>query len=149
MYRVGTTFDDLFAETVAFLSRLGVLVSQGDRLHVGRERHTLHFFADLLRPYLEAYRATAVALLGAPPAAAVDPRALARAALEHARASYAAGRLELRESVSKATIENAVAWLVQQGGAAREGDAAATIDAAWRSETLPEVVREIARHLAS
>ena len=49
-----------------------------------------------------------------------------KAALEHGRAAYAAGRIAMRESVSKATFENAAEWLFQQGSArSRRGRATA------------------------
>ena len=148
MYRVGASFDDLFAETATFLERLGAIERDGEGLRAGRERETLDFLADLLRPYLEAYRFTAEALAAAP-GGPVDRRALVKAALEHGRASWAAGRVVLRESVSKATVENAAEWLEQQASTG-EADAAAPSPApGWREQQLPEILRELARHLAS
>jgi glycerol-3-phosphate O-acyltransferase len=70
-----------------------------------------------MRPYLEAYRLAAVTALeiladgkGGPP----DRRALVQQALERGIAAFLAGGIALRESVSKATLENAVEWMVAQ-----------------------------------
>jgi glycerol-3-phosphate O-acyltransferase len=119
MYRVGATFDEIFEQNVAFLVRVGALARDGDRLRPGGEAATLAFLAELTRPYLEAYRLAASTALGllsegradAPP----DRRALVKQALEQGRAAFLAGGLALRESLSKATVENAVEWMIVQG----------------------------------
>ncbi|GEJ58062.1 1-acyl-sn-glycerol-3-phosphate acyltransferase [Anaeromyxobacter diazotrophicus] len=154
MYRVGARLEETFAETVVALARLGALEVDGERLRAGPDRETLAFLADLLRPYLEAYLMAAEVLLASPAGEGpADRRALVKAALEHGRAAYAAGRLALRESLSKATLENAAEWLEQQGAlpgaAVGRDEAAASASAAWRNAAGPEVVREIERHLAS
>ena len=148
MYRVGASFDELFDESADFLARLGAIEREGAELRAGRERETLDFLADLLRPYLEAYHFTAEAL-AASPEGPVDRRALVKAALDRGRASWAAGRVALRESVSKATVENAVEWLVQQGSEGCEDAERPALIAGWREQLLPETLRELARHLAS
>ncbi len=145
MYRVGSTFDAIFEEYAAFLARLGALARDGDRLAPGPEPWTLAFLAEFLRAYLEAYRLTAdtaLALLGG---GALDRRALVREALERGRASFLSGGLALRESLSKATVENAVEWLVAQGVLAEDGDRLALRDAA----ALREIVDGIAPYLAA
>jgi glycerol-3-phosphate O-acyltransferase len=148
MYRVGASFDDLFAETATFLERLGAIERDGEGFRAGRERETLDFLADLLRPYLEAYRFTAEALAAAP-RGPFDRRALVKAALERGRASWAAGRVLLRESVSKATVENAAEWLEQQASSGAPDAAGPSLAPGWREQQLPEILRELARHLAS
>ena len=148
MYRVGASFDELFDESAGFLARLGAVEREGEGLRAGRERETLDFLADLLRPYLEAYHFTAEAL-AASPEGTVDRRALLKAALDRGRASWAAGRVALRESVSKATVENAVEWLVEQGSEGGEDAERPALTAGWREQQLPETLRELARHLAS
>lgn len=147
MYRVGARVEETFAETVLALARLGALEVEGERLRAGPDRETLAFLADLLRPYLEAYLIAAEVLLARPAGEGpADRRALVKAALEHGRAAYAAGRVALRESLSKATLENAAEWLEQQGALSTGAEAAAA--AAWRDAAGPELVREIKRHLA-
>jgi glycerol-3-phosphate O-acyltransferase len=124
MYRVGASFDQIFDENLDFLTRVRALARDGDRIRPG-DASTLAFLAELIRPYLEAYRlvaATALDLLaegrtGGPP----DRRALVREALEQGRAAFLAGAIALRESVSKATLENAAEWLVTQRLLTEEG----------------------------
>jgi glycerol-3-phosphate O-acyltransferase len=118
IYRVGATFDDIFGENVAFLVRIRALAREGERLRPGGDAATLTFLAELMRPYLEGYRAaalTALERLGrADAGGAPDRRALVRETLEQAHAAFLAGSVALRESVSKATIENAVEWMLAQ-----------------------------------
>ena len=145
MYRVGASFDELFEENAAFLRRLGIIEESAGRLRAGAERGTLEFLAGLLRPYLEGYGVVAEALLEldrARPGTPVDRQGLAKAAMERGRAAYASGRLALRESLSKATFENAAEWLVQQGALEPEGGPT-RLAAAWRDGRLPETIRQI------
>jgi glycerol-3-phosphate O-acyltransferase len=125
MYRVGATFDEIFDENVAFLVRVGAVARDGDALRPGREADLLAFIGELMRAYLEAYRlaaATAAALLGPEGSRqAVDRRALVRESLERGRGAFLSGQIALRESLSKATLDNAVEWLIAQGLLAEEG----------------------------
>lgn len=116
MYRVGASFDEIFDQNVAFLVRVGALARDGDRLLPGAEAGTLAFLAALVRAYLEAYQLTAgtVLALAEEGAGAPDRRALVKETLERGRAAFLSGRIALRESLSKATVENAVEWLVGQ-----------------------------------
>jgi len=93
----------------------------------GPDPDVLDFLAEFMRAYLEAYRLTAETALetlaperrGA--ALGLDRKALVKEALERGRAAFLSGRLALRESLSKATIENAAEWLVTQGIIAEQG----------------------------
>ncbi len=150
MYRVGATFDEVFEENAVFLRRLGIIEESAGRLCSGGERATLDFLAGLLRPYLEAYGVVAEALLEldrASPGAPVDRQGLVKAAMERGRAAYASGRVASRESLSKATFENAAEWLVQQRALEPEGGHT-RLAAAWRNGQLPETVRQIRDCLA-
>jgi glycerol-3-phosphate O-acyltransferase len=147
MYRVGSSFDAIFDEYVAFLARLGALARDGDRLGPGPEPWTLAFLAEFLRAYLEAYRLTAeaaLALLVERPGGAPDRRALVKETLERGRAAFLSGGLALRESLSKATVENAVEWLVAQRILAEDGEKLTLRDEA----ALRAIVDGIAPHLA-
>ncbi|HSD21001.1 MAG TPA: 1-acyl-sn-glycerol-3-phosphate acyltransferase [Anaeromyxobacter sp.] len=121
MYRVGTAPDEAFQQNLAFLVAIGALVREADRVRPGPQPDLLAFLAEFPRAYLEAYRlaaTTALSVLSPPegaPAAATDRRALVREALERGRAAFLSGQIQLRESLSKATLENAVEWLVTQG----------------------------------
>jgi len=148
IYRVGATFDDIFDQNVAFLVRVRALARDGDGLRPGGDAPTLAFIAELMRPYLEAYRLAAAAALelladdraGAQP----DRRELLRETMERGRAAFLAGGVMLRESVSKATLENAIEWLVTQGHVAEDGGKLALRD----RDALRAIVDGIAPLLA-
>ena len=115
MYRVGATFDDIFAHDGALLMELGALSRVDDELRPGPDLETLDFLAEFTRAYLEAYRVATSTVLAVSRRAPVDRRALLREALERGRASYLSGEVVLRESLSKATLSNAFEWMVEQG----------------------------------
>jgi glycerol-3-phosphate O-acyltransferase len=146
VYRVGASFDEIFGENVAFLVRVRALAPEGERLRPGTDAGTLSFFAELMRPYLEAYRlafSTALELLaaGTPP----DRRTLVKEALERGQAAFLAGGVALRESVSKATIENAAEWMITQGLLGEEKGKLSLRDA----DALRAIVQGIAPLLAA
>lgn len=152
MYRVGATFDAIFEENAAFLVRLGAAQRDGAELRPGADRGTLEFLADLIRPWLEAYRLAAEAVLVTDrkaPGAPLERRAVVRTMLEHARAAYAAGRIALRESVSKPTFENAAEWLVQQGALESVEGGKLRLAASWRDSALPQLVNDLERDLVA
>ncbi|MCP3143408.1 1-acyl-sn-glycerol-3-phosphate acyltransferase [Pyxidicoccus xibeiensis] len=117
IYRVGTTFDTIFAETVERLVRMGLVLQEGDSLRLAPEPHArpeLEFLADLLRDYLEAYLLAALTLQDVANGVAEDRKAFIKLALETGRAEYHAGRITAAESLAKVTLENAVAYLQDQ-----------------------------------
>jgi glycerol-3-phosphate O-acyltransferase len=126
MYRVGATLDEILEENLAFLARVGAVERDGDTLRAGAQGDALAFLAEFTRAYLEAYRLAVETLLAVSDAprqrgGGPDRRALVRDALERGRAEFLAGRIVLRESLSKATVENAFEWLVGQGLAEESG----------------------------
>ena len=149
MYRVGTTFDELFEGNAQFLCRLGVMEDSEGRLRPGSNREMLDFLAELTRPYAEAYLLAAEALAAADRKASGAPferRYFVKSALEQGRAAYATGRIALRESLSNATLENALEWFVQQG-ALEAAEGRLRLTASWREAKLPDVLRELVRQL--
>ena len=126
-YRVGATPDEIFFQNLAFLERIGAVAVREGMVRPGPDPDVLDFLAEFMRAYLEAYRLTAETALetlaperrGA--ALGLDRKALVKEALERGRAAFLSGRLALRESLSKATIENAAEWLVTQGIIAEQG----------------------------
>ncbi|MGC3998776.1 MAG: hypothetical protein QM767_15500 [Anaeromyxobacter sp.] len=116
MYRVGATFDLIFDQNVAFLERVGALARTPEGgLRAGPQAERLTFLAEFMRPYLEAYRLTLGTALAACDAhTAVDRKALVREAQERGRAAFLSGQIAAREALNKATIGNAVEWLLDQ-----------------------------------
>jgi glycerol-3-phosphate O-acyltransferase len=148
MYRVGARFEEIFDWNLAFLLRVGALAREGDRLLPGPEPWTVSFLAEFVRAYLEAYRLTAetaLALLAAPDATS-DRRAFVKDALERGRAAFLSGRIVLRESLSKAHVENALEWLVSQGIVAESSGKLSLRDG---GAALREIVDGIAPLLAA
>jgi glycerol-3-phosphate O-acyltransferase len=147
MYRVGATFDEIFEQNLDFLVRVRALGRDGDWLRPGADAATLGFLAELMRPYLEAYRLAAVTALDALTAsqgAAIDRKGLLAATMDHGLAAFLAGAIAVRESVSKAPLENALEWLVSQGLLGEENGAITLRD----REAARQVVDQIGRCLA-
>ena len=150
MYRPGATFDAIFEEYGRFLARLGVVALDDGTMRTGAERETLDFLADLTRPYLEAYGVAARTLASAARSGEpLDRRGLVKEALELGRAEFLAGKVLLRESLSKATLENAFEWLSQQGALAIGPDGKRGLEPRWKASLLTELNDEIARHLVA
>jgi glycerol-3-phosphate O-acyltransferase len=143
MYRVGSTFERIFEDQLAVLERLGAAGREGGGIAVRTDGEVLDFLADLTRPYLEGYRVVAEALrspLG--DGAGPDRKAFLKMALERGRADFLAGRIAHREALSKATLENGIEWLVQQG-ALEERGGALRLAPAWAGARTAEHVAAI------
>jgi glycerol-3-phosphate O-acyltransferase len=166
MYRVGARFETIFAETLAAMAALGLAgggeatgasvargptptQAQAQALPSGGARG---FLAEMTRPYADAYRAAASTLLAWPGG---DRRSFVKSALQRAHAEVAANRA-LPESASKATLENAAAWLEGEGALERPasgtGASASTsandrlrVAPAWRDGAARTLVADIDR----
>jgi len=117
IYRVGTTFDTIFSETVETLVRMGLVLKSEDTLQIAPEPHArpeLEFLADLMRDYLESYLLAALTLKDVAEGTATDRKSFIKLALEIGRAEFHAGRIGAAESLAKTTLENAVAYLLDQ-----------------------------------
>jgi len=115
IYRVGTPFEQIFGETVDRMVEAGVLRREGDALVPpdARARVALEFLADVIRDYLQSYLLAALTLeeLASGP---MDRKAFVRATLETGRMEFLQGRIDATEALSRTTLENALAWLVEQ-----------------------------------
>jgi glycerol-3-phosphate O-acyltransferase len=134
VYRVGATFDALFAEALEGLRRAGLVeVAQGQiSIPSEEQRDSVAFLADLLRDLVEGYLAAALTLKELAPEHGMERRTFVKAAIESGRAEYLAGRIAAPESLSKATMENAALYLlderilIEDGRRLRLGPTAAT-----------------------
>lgn len=116
IYPVGKTFEHIFDETVAHLSKLGLLAPTEAGVTIAPEAHArpmVQFLADLLRDYLESY------LLAARTAEelkadGMDKKDFLKRALEAGRADFLAGTITASEALSKTTLENALQFLTEQ-----------------------------------
>ena len=115
IYRVGAPFEIIFAETVDKLVAAGLLVRRDGSLLPpdAQARGVLEFLADMIRDYLQSYLLAALTLddLATGP---MDRKAFLRAALETGRMEFLSGRLDAAEAISRTTLENALAWLLEQ-----------------------------------
>jgi glycerol-3-phosphate O-acyltransferase len=142
MYRTGARFDDVFEQNLAFFVRLGALAREGDRVLPGAEPWPVGFLAEFARAYLEAYRLaaeTALALLVGRNAA-VDRRAAVKEALERGRAALLSGGIALRESLSKAHLENAFEWFVTEAVVVESGGKLSVADGGARLREIVDVI---------
>ena len=148
MYPVGTTFESVFNEKLAVLARLGLAGAEEGSLRLGKDRETLDFLADMIRPYLEAYRlAGETVRFAGNEGLPLDRKALVQQALERGRLDFLAGRILLRESLSKATLENAMEWLSGQGVFALNEAGKRVLSDPWKAELSKQLVDRIGRFL--
>lgn len=116
LYPVGKAFEEIFDETVAHLTRRGLVHPEGDAIVISPEAHArpmVAFLADLLRDLLESYWLT-TRQAQALDAGGLDKKDFLRGALEAGRAEFLAGTITASEALSKTTLENAVQFLVDQ-----------------------------------
>jgi glycerol-3-phosphate O-acyltransferase len=150
MYPVGSTLDAIFREKLDQLVRLGAVREEGGMVRTGPERGRLDFLADLTRPYLEAYRVAGEAVLAAGLAdAVVDRKSLVKQAMERGRAEFLSGRVLMRESISKATLENAMEWMGSQGAFETNTEGKRSVSREWRDQASTHLVERIGRFLAA
>ncbi|MFL5318325.1 MAG: glycerol-3-phosphate acyltransferase, partial [Myxococcaceae bacterium] len=118
IYRTGATFDVIFEDMLEKLVRGGLITRPDDQIiSVAPEAHArphLEFLADLLRDYLEAYLLAAMTLEDVAAGAVTDKKTFVKVALETGRVEFLAGRISAAESLSRTTIENALAYLLDQ-----------------------------------
>lgn len=150
IYRVGTTFDTIFSETVEALVRLGLVLRSNDTLQLAPEAHArpyLEFLADLLRDYLESYLLAALTLKDVADGVATDRKSFTKFALETGRAEFHAGRIGAAESLGKTTLENAVAYLLDQKYLVEEDKKLKLGPAATEPAKREQLVNEIREYL--
>jgi glycerol-3-phosphate O-acyltransferase len=141
LYQPGASAQEAFGSLVAQLERLGAIEVGAGELRAGSNPETLDFLAGMTRPFLEGYRltfetaehllrgATRRRLVAASPGRGrqdrrrpLTRRRLVAASLERGRQDLERGKMTLSEAVSKATVENAVEWLIL-GQFLRDGEA--------------------------
>ncbi len=147
MYEPGVSLDEVLEQNLAFLERIRCIEVHGERIRPGPQGEPVEFLAELLRPYLEAYRLaaeTADALLDDSARQAVDRKVLVKQSLERGRADFLSGRIAAREALSKATLENSIDWMLSDG---RIGDRDGRLERSPRLDALRDIIDGITRHL--
>ena len=166
IYRVGARFDTIFAETLAAMAALG-LGGEGELpAPPGRPGRSLDaapgepatsdaltvaaargFLAQMVRPYADAYHAAATTLMTWPGG---DRRSFVQSALQRTSDEVAAHRA-LAEAASKATLDNAAAWLEAEGALERPNASAGDrlrVAPAWREARAAALVADLDRFRA-
>ncbi len=150
MYPVGATFESVFQPRIQALVEMGAVAEESFVVRPGPARSRLDFLADLTRPYLEAYRIAGETVRSAGlSGGSADRKGLVKQALERGLAGFLSGHVLMRESISKATLENAMEWMGSQG--AFEGDAEGhrVVTASWCDATSTHLVEKIGRFLSA
>jgi glycerol-3-phosphate O-acyltransferase len=141
MYRVGAGFETIFAET---LQAMAMLELRAEPAANGLGRAEI-FLSQMVRPYADAYRVAADSLTTW---TGGDKRSFVRNALQRAVDEVTAARVE-PEAASKATLENATAWLAAEGAFETvEGEGASArlrVAPAWRESRARALVSDIDR----
>ena len=116
IYRVGAPFEVIFTETVDRLVASSLLERrQGQLLPAGGEAaNLLQFLAALLRDFLESYLMGALTLEDLARSGPMDRKSFVKAALETGRLEFLTGRLGAVEALSRTTLENALAYFLDQ-----------------------------------
>ncbi|HQR28984.1 MAG TPA: 1-acyl-sn-glycerol-3-phosphate acyltransferase [Anaeromyxobacteraceae bacterium] len=150
MYPVGSTFEVVFQTRLDQLVGLGAVARDGERVGPGPARSRLDFLADLTRPYLEAYRiAVETVRTTGLAGGSADRKALVKQALERGRAGFLSGRVLMRESISKATLENAMEWLGSQGAFEGTEDGRRVVTSSWQDAASTHLVERIGPFLSA
>lgn len=121
-YRADAEFDAIFDDTCATMVKAGEISVDRGRVRAasGEGGRRLRMLAEMMRTYFEAYRwalGAARALEGPVPKKDWSKQALARG-----QRAWFAGEIELRESVSRHKLENALALFHERGIVKSEGD---------------------------
>jgi glycerol-3-phosphate O-acyltransferase len=111
VYRVGSSFERIYEETLDLLRELGLI--SPDALHPSSiaARDRLELLRDLTRDFVESYFIAADALeeLGA---GGLEPKELTKRAMARGQGGYLAGKIGGLESLSRPNFENA--WSLMQ-----------------------------------
>ncbi len=117
LYRVGAPFEEIFRETVDRLVAEGLLERTDGTLRVAprtEAQHTMDFYAELLRDFLESYLLAALTLEDVAKAESMDRKSFIRTALEIGKAEYLAGRIQAKEALARTNMENALAYFLER-----------------------------------
>lgn len=146
MYRADATFDEIFDDALKGMLDAGELERIADHVRPaeGAPAERVAVYAEMLRTYFESYRLAVRAsrqLLAAP----LPRKEWMKRTLSLAQRMYLAGEIELRESISKSRLENALQAL-RDLGLVRFGEAE-TLERG--AEVDEDQIREVDQKLAA
>ncbi len=149
MFKVGVPFETIFRETVDTLASEGLVLDEGEVLLSAPEPHVhrdLAFLRDLTHDFVESYRTFAAILDRA--ANPIERKELVKASLERGRADFLSGTVAMAEAISRPTMENALAYFLDQQVLVEADDKRVVLGEAFRSdEARKALVAQIDRFL--
>ena len=149
VYRVGSSFQQIFEETLALCQKLGLVELQHAVVRPtsvsGRER--LELLRDLTHDFLESYFLAADAVHELMAVPELEAKDLTKRALARGQAAYLAGRINGLESLSKPNFDNA--WLSLRDAGLIRGEQKLSLSDAVRGDTkrIAKLREEIAQYL--
>jgi glycerol-3-phosphate O-acyltransferase len=108
-YRADAEFEEIFSDALGQMIEAGEVVWEGEvvRRAGGADGQRVGTYAEMIRTYLEAYR-LALELVREPNALPASRKDWGKTAMQRAQRAFAAGELQLRESISKPKLETAL-----------------------------------------
>ena len=137
-FRADATFDQIFDDTLAQMTRDGEVAYEGAHVVLGPEDGNVNLYAQAVRNFVEAYRVAAralAALLKGP----LTAKELTKRAIATGERMFLAGDIERREAVSRPVIENAFASFVDQGYLTR-GDGKFSLPESYANATTVRTI---------
>lgn len=114
MYRADATFDEIFDDALRTMIDAGE-VRRTDEGLTAAEGSLVPIYATMLRSYFESYRLAVRSLSGLREAGSIKTKDWIKQALARGQKMFLAGEIELRESLSRPKLENALSALHDLG----------------------------------
>jgi len=146
MYRADASFDEIFDDALDRLIDAGELARDGDALTVP-EGAMVPTYARMLRTYFESYRLAANALESLRGKDEVKRKDWVKQALAQGNKQFLAGQIELRESLSKTKLDNALSAYHDLGFVRASRDTVAPGAALGDGESFDAFVRRLEGYL--
>jgi glycerol-3-phosphate O-acyltransferase len=152
MYRVDAEFDEIFDDALAAMTEAGEVEVAGDTVRAlpppEGSPDRLRLYANMIRTYFESYRLAARGARELLDGEGLPQKEWVRRTLNLGQRLYVSGEIELRESVSRSRLDNAVAALHDHGLIRKvEGDVLRLMDGV-RPDAFDEVDAQLAPYLS-
>ncbi len=144
MYRADATFDEIFDDALQRMVDAGEVERAGDTL-AAVDGGLVPIYAHSLRTYFESYRLAALALDKLPGAGEVKRKEWVKQALARGQKLFLSGELELRESICKPKLDNALSAL-HDLGLVRATRTTVEAGEARDDEAIRALVRDLAKY---
>lgn len=146
MYRADATFDEIFDDALATMLDAGE-VERNERGIAAAEGSLVPVYAGMVRTYFESYRLAASSLDQLRASGKVKRKDWIKQTLVRGNKLFLSGKLELRESVSKPKLENALSAFHDLGIVRVSADAIEAGAALADGESLGVIERRLAKYV--